>query len=220
MKAAETPGKPVKFDFPFRYLMTTGEFLKYMNQGIFSQASELGEVKPMTRRTLQYYSSPQVKLLPLPVYRNRHTAHHIVPDHSRLLNAIWILRERHNLSIDAIREILEDLPESEIDHISSWRGSGSELISLVPLLKAGFNHEDLDCFEAFRILADRGKWQKAVMQGEGGKATSEALRRVAKEGFSKVEKWLGSGRGARFLKELMPKGDIVLNVGDLRIGIK
>lgn len=64
----------------------------------------------LTRRALQFYSSPQVRLMPLPVYSEGHRAHYLHPEHTLRLGAALRLRKRHFFPLKLVKDVLEGLP--------------------------------------------------------------------------------------------------------------
>lgn len=64
----------------------------------------------LTRRALQFYSSPQVRLMPLPVYSDGHRAHYLHPEHTLRLGAALRLRKRHFFPLKLVKDVLEGLP--------------------------------------------------------------------------------------------------------------
>lgn len=64
----------------------------------------------LTRRALQFYSSPQARLMPLPVYAEGHRAHYLHPEHTLRLGAALRLQRRHFLPLKVVREVMEKLP--------------------------------------------------------------------------------------------------------------
>ena len=104
---------------PQRFLLEASEFVRY-----FNLALDLHGSKAISRRTLQFYGSPQLRLFPLPIYQNRHTAHYVYPDHFKLLCVIWTLRERL-LKLGArvlrsVRRVVVHLPAS-FPFVASFR---------------------------------------------------------------------------------------------------
>lgn len=63
----------------------------------------------ITRRTLQLYSSPQFRLMPLPVYARRHTSHYRHPEDTMRLAVVLHLRETYYFPVATIRSILKTL---------------------------------------------------------------------------------------------------------------
>jgi len=85
-----------------RVLLECGEFL---------QAVKAVSGMTVHRRWLQFYSSPQVRLMPLPVYAKRHTAHYAHPEDTLRLALILKLRNAYFFPIKLVRETLKNLAE-------------------------------------------------------------------------------------------------------------
>jgi hypothetical protein len=59
-------------------LLETKEFVKYFNAA--AEKKQLPSWK-ITQRTLQFYSSPNLRLMPKPILRGGHKGHYEVPGH-------------------------------------------------------------------------------------------------------------------------------------------
>lgn len=81
-----------------------------LNCAEFLKAVEALSGHSVGRRWLQFYSSPRMRLMPLPVYARRHTAHYLHPESTLRLALIVHLRTRYFLPIKLVREILATLP--------------------------------------------------------------------------------------------------------------
>jgi len=180
-----------------RFVMPTDDFIEFFNNSYWLKGKNR-----LTRRTLLFYGSPQLRLLPRPVYRNRHTGYYIFPDHYRRLAIIWTLREKFFFPLELIKVLLRGIPEESYDLIESWWGSGEDLLDMIPLLKAGFTERDVDNY-----LACKGLLRTDSVRLEPGKPPSEAnlkariLEQLA-EDYDGVREWVSSGRGVRFLQAL------------------
>jgi hypothetical protein len=191
-------------DIPKRYLMEAEEFLKHFN------SRNGGLLKPeycITRRALQFYSSPQVQILPLPVYHNRHTAHYIVPEHFNRLAAITALREKHFMPIKLIRKLLNVLPEEKYELLERWPGTVHDLVDAAPLFEPGFKDEDMLYFLALKALlwpSSRGIYRDSL-EGFGTWAEPHLkqflLDQIQKKGEKLVD-WIASNRGVRYVAAL------------------
>lgn len=63
----------------------------------------------LTRRMLQFYSSPQVRLMPLPRYVRSRKSHYLHPENTQRLAVILRLKNRHFLPISEIKKIMARL---------------------------------------------------------------------------------------------------------------
>ncbi len=87
-------------------LLQWDEFLKMV---------ELMSGEALTRRTLQLYSSPQFRLVPLPIYAKRHTAHYLHPEDTGRLALVLHLRTKYFLPIKVLRQVLAELSPEHYD---------------------------------------------------------------------------------------------------------
>ena len=180
-----------------RFVMTADDFIEFFNNSYWLKGKD-----QLTRRTLLFYGSPQLRLLPRPVYRNRHTGYYIFPDHYRRLAIIWTLRERFFFPLELIKVLLRGIPEESYDLIESWWGSAEDLLDMIPVLKAGFTERDVDNFGACKGLL---RADAAYLEPEKHGGETQFKERVSEqlaEDYQEVKEWISSGRGVRFLKAL------------------
>lgn len=86
--------------FDTHCLVEAGEFLKLV---------EAVSGHSITRHRLQYYSSPNARLMPLPTYAKRHTAHYEHPEQTLRLALLLQLRDKYYFPIKLLRTILDNL---------------------------------------------------------------------------------------------------------------
>lgn len=177
---------------PQRFLLEANEFIKYFNHVL-----ELHGSKAISRRTLQFYGSPELRLFPLPIYQNRHTAHYIYPDHFWLLCVIWTLRERFFLPIKHIRALVRELPLERYELVINWDGSAEELERTIPLFKAGFDYEDWINYTASKKLLTKDVYLPALV-GHSEKELKKHLLDKLDHEVKVIREWIASGRGARY----------------------
>jgi hypothetical protein len=177
---------------PQRFLLEAGEFVGYFNHVL-----DLHGKKAISRRTLQFYGSPQLRLFPLPIYQNRHTAHYVYPDHFMLLCVIWTLRERFFLPIKNIRDLIRGLPADKHELVIGWDGSAEELREAVPLFKAGFDYEDFINYAASKKLLTKDVYLPALAKRSERQLKKDLLGKLAHE-VKGIREWISSGRGARY----------------------
>ncbi len=186
---------------PRRYLMEADEFLKHFN----SRSGFL--LRPefcITRRALQFYSSPQVQLLPLPVYRNRHTANYVVPEHFNRLAAITALREKHFMPIKLIHKLLKVLPEEKYGLLERWPGTVHDLVDVAPLFELGFKDEDMLRFLTLKglLFQDSQPAYRGTME-QFGTWKEPHLKKFILEHIQKnvgqLADWVESGKGVRYV---------------------
>lgn len=102
-------------------LLTASEFLK-MVWMISGQRA--------TRRALQFYSSPEARLLPKPVYRNRHTAHYLHPENTVRFAVLLHLRSAYFLPLNLAKEVLDGLSPAFYELLLSDVLSAAEIVRL------------------------------------------------------------------------------------------
>lgn len=85
---------------PTRAFLESAEFLKVV---------EALSGHPITRRTLQLYSSPHVRLLPLPRHFNGYKSHYKHPEHTERIAVILRLRIKHFIPVKRLKEIMARL---------------------------------------------------------------------------------------------------------------
>jgi hypothetical protein len=71
--------------------------------------------KALNRRLLQFYSSPELRLVPLPIYARRHTAHYLHPEDTRRLALVLHLRTKYFLPFKILRKVLAELSPEHYD---------------------------------------------------------------------------------------------------------
>ncbi len=131
-------------------LLTAREFLKmvWMLSG-----------QRATRSTLQFYSSPKARLLPLPVYRNRHTAHYLHPEHTLRFAILLHLRAAYFLPLKLAKVVLDGLSPALYDLVLSDVLSASDIVRLAQ--------------------GSEPKWVKEALVGRASRAL-EAARIIGK----------------------------------------
>ena len=182
---------------PEKPLVRTDHFLQ-----LFNEDFRLKGDKAMSRRTLQFYSSPQARILPLPVYKDRHTAHYVFPDHYARLGVIWTLRSKFFFPIGIIRSLLNEIQTDLYPMIMDWDESPEALLDTIMLDKAGFAPEDFDLYSASKgLLGD--EVLRFQVRDSSPTATKNALLKKLDEQHSAIKKWIGSGRGIEFWSALI-----------------
>ena len=182
---------------PEKFHVRSDHFLR-----LFNDDFNLKGDKAMTRRTLQFYSSPQIKLFPLPTYKDRHTAYYLFPDHFELLGAIWTMRNKLFMPLDMIRAILKiadpDIYTTIIDHDESPEA----LIDYVMMDK----HEEFEP-EEFHLYRDsKGILDDAVLFTLRRDYTEEdarqAMLKELDQKYAELKDWISSGKAGKFLSAL------------------
>jgi hypothetical protein len=166
------------------------------------------------RRTVQFYSSPQLRLLPLPLYKSRHTSHYLHPEHTHRLAVILHLRRRYYFPPRLLRQILETLSPAHYGFILRDQLSAQDILLLsrssetapqdliyrriVRLLGAAHSparaamRELVDGPNLEQAVARFGAWlrnnlgQPGGKSGKNGGANPHLHRRFAKRGGNKT----------------------------------
>jgi hypothetical protein len=82
------------------------------------------------RRTVQFYSSPQLRLLPLPVYKFGHTSYYLHPEHTHRLAVILHLRRKYYFPARLLRQVLETLSPAHYGFILQDQLSAQDILLL------------------------------------------------------------------------------------------
>jgi hypothetical protein len=182
---------------PEKFLVRADHFLR-----LFNEDFNLKGDKALSRRTLQFYSSPQAKLMPLPVYKNRHTAYYNFPDDYGRLGVIWTLRSRFFFPIELVRSVLERMHPDMYAVVPEWDRSPQELLDAVAMDKAGFEPEDFDRYTAAKGLIGDESWRFLARDFSPAEAKKTLLRKLDAE-HAAAREWIVSGRGIEFWRALV-----------------
>ncbi len=181
---------------PEKFYVRADHFLR-----LFNEDFNLKGDKAMSRRTLQFYSSPQARLLPLPVYKDRHTAYYLFPDYYERLGVVWTLRSKFAFPIPMIRTLLTEIDEDWYSLIMDWDESSEALLDIIMLDKVGFAKEDFDLYSASKgMIGD--EVVSLQIRRESAEETKQALLKTLDEQHAAVRKWIDSGRGIEFFSAL------------------
>jgi hypothetical protein len=169
---------------------------------MFNEDFELKGAKRLTRRKLQYYSSPQAKLMPYPVRRGHHTSHYSYPDDYERLAAIWALRENFFLPIPMIRTILDEIPPEDYEMVARWDGAPEDLLDTIIMFKEGFDSDDIDNYSASKNALGGATLDFL----RPGKYSEEELKNRMLASLERhyliLKEWFSSGKGVRFWSRL------------------
>lgn len=169
---------------------------------LFNDDFNLKGDKALTRRTIQFYSSPQAQLMPLPVYKDRHTAYYRFPEDYERLGVIWTLRSKFYFPIELIRSLLEQIPPDMYAVISDWDESPQALLDMIAMDKAGFEPEDFDRYAAAKSLLGN-ETTRFLDRDHSPSETKKALLKKLDEEHAAARKWIESGRGIEFWRALI-----------------
>jgi regulator of sirC expression with transglutaminase-like and TPR domain len=114
--AAGSPG-----GIPQSSLLMAGEFLK-MVRAISG--------RKVTRRTLQFYGSPQLRLMPKPLHFRGHRAHYLHPEHSVRFAVLLHLRAEYFLPLKLAKVVLDRLTTDRYDLILDSVLSAADIVRL------------------------------------------------------------------------------------------
>lgn len=182
---------------PEKFYVRSDHFLR-----LFNEDFKLKGDKAVSRRTLQFYSSPQARLFPLPTYKNRHTAYYLFPDHYELLGALWTMRSKLFMPIDMIRAVLKVAGPRLYGMIGDWDESPEALIDAVMMDK----HEDLEPEEFHLYSGSKDLLKDGFLHVQRrGITETDAKRAMLKELDKKhaaLKSWIESGRAGKFLNAL------------------
>ncbi|MDE2141183.1 MAG: hypothetical protein KGJ84_02060 [Elusimicrobia bacterium] len=164
-------------------LLDPGEFLGVV-EALSGHAAD--------RRIAQFYSSPGLRLLPLPVYRFRHTAHYLHPEHTLRLAVILRLRRKYFFPLRLLRDVLATLHPAHYGFILRDGLSAEDIVKLARSAGSGLEPEDLLFRRVARLLAaaDALDGRAADPQGQSGSA----------DAFAKFTAWLGTDIGRSSLQ--------------------
>lgn len=180
---------------PEKFYVRSDHFLR-----LFNEDFKLKGDKAVSRRTLQFYSSPQARLFPLPTYKNRHTAYYLFPDHYELLGALWTMRSKLFMPIDMIRAILKRAGPDMLPMIMDWDESPDALIDAV-MMDDEFEPEEFHLYSGAKDLL-----KEAFLHGLRRDHTeADAKRAMLKEldeKYAEIKGWIESGRAGKFLNAL------------------
>jgi hypothetical protein len=182
---------------PEKFHVRSDHFLR-----LFNEDFKLKGDKAVSRRTLQFYSSPQARLFPLPTYKNRHTAYYLFPDHYELLGAIWTMRSRLFMPIDMIRAILKVADPRLHVMIADWDESPEALIDAVMMDK----HEDREPEEFHLYRESKELLKEGFLHAQRRDITeADAKRAMLKEldkKYAALKCWIESGQAGKFVSAL------------------
>ena len=187
------PGFGVK---PEKFLVRSDHFLRMFNEDF-----KLKGDKAVSRRTLQFYSSPQLRLFPLPKYLNRHTAYYLFPDHYELLGAIWTMRSKLFMPIDMIRAILKVTDRDLYRMIMDWDESPEALIDAVMMDKADYEPEEFHLYRASKDLMTEALIHSLVRHNTEAEVKRAMVHELT-EKYVKIRDWIESGRAGKFVAAL------------------
>lgn len=170
----------VRFEPDSEFLMETDDFINAIHKAYGFQ---------VTRRTLQLYSSPQLKLLPPPIYVGGHRSYYLNPEHTQRLAAILYLSTRLFMSLKAIRKLLRVYPERHYGLLLKGVLTPQELTDFTELFGRGLEVRDFLFYKVSRVL--NAMDEEHGDEREQDEATKDkALFAMTRQ----FEKWMDTGR--------------------------
>lgn len=97
----------------------------------------------VTRRTLQLYCSPQLRLLPPPIHKGGHITYYLHPEHTDRLAVILTLQKKYNLSLETIANLIKKFPSRHYDLIFRGTLTSRDLEELASHTQNGFSLTDV-----------------------------------------------------------------------------
>lgn len=182
---------------PEKFLVRADHFLRLINDDFNFKG-----VKALSRRTLQFYSSPEAELMPLPVYKDRHTAYYHFPEDYERLGVIWTLRSKLFFPIELIRSLLRATSPDHYAVIMDWDESPQALLDMIAMDKAGFEPEDFDRYDAAKSLLGN-EAMRFLVRDHSPAETKKALLKKLDEEHAATREWIESGRGIEFWTALI-----------------
>lgn len=170
----------VRFEPDSEFLMETDAFINAVHHAYGFE---------VTRRTLQLYSSPQLKLLPPPIHKGGHKSYYLHPEHTQRLAAILYLGTRLFMPLKAIRKLLRVYPERHYGLLLKDVLTPQELTDFMDFFGRGLEVRDFLFYKVCRVL-------KALDEDHGDeRMQDEATREKVLFSMSRqFEKWLNSER--------------------------
>ena len=160
-------------------LLETREFLKLFEHVYRSK---------LPRSTLQLYSSPKFRLLPLPVHKGGFKSYYLNPEHTVRLAVVLHLQKKHYFPLLAIQKVVQDFPEEHYRFILENTLTGEEILDFAFLVREGYSIKDILFRKVSRVLEDIEEpyWQAVEKYGKGAdeqheKFVVQALGKEIKE---------------------------------------
>ncbi len=147
------------------FLAETSDFIK-----IFRHLHRFA----ITRRTLQLYSSPQLKLLPRPIHMGGHKSYYANPEHTDRLAVVMHLATKLFLPLKTIQAVVRVYPEEYYDLILDGVFAANDLAEIAEHFVRGFKVKDVLFYKVCHVLKalDRPYWGMA-RHGKGANEQAE-----------------------------------------------
>jgi|CXWL01.1.fsa_nt_gi hypothetical protein len=163
---AQAYGGPGPFQPGEEFLAETLDFIK-----LFRHLHQF----TVTRRTLQLYSSPQLKLLPRPIHMGGHKSYYLNPEHTNRLAVVMHLATKLFLPLKTIQAVVRVYPEQHYDLILKGILTADELTNIVDQFERDFTVKDVLFFKVCRVLEalDEPYWDFMARHGKGANELAE-----------------------------------------------
>lgn len=154
----------------------------------------------VTRRTLQHYSSPQLRLLPKPIHKGGHKSYYLNPEHTDRLAVVMHLATKLFLPLKTVQSIIRTYPPEHYDLILKGVLKAEELDEIAEQFERGFTVKDVLFHRVCNVLEalDRPYWEYLAKHGKGAsdeaeKHVDETLLKLMRE----LERWIKSDQRLR-----------------------
>lgn len=175
------------------FMIETADFIK-----LFRHLHRLA----VTRRTLQHYSSPQLRLLPKPIHKGGHKSYYLNPEHTDRLAVVMHLTTKLYLPLKTVQSILRAYPEEHYDLILKGVLTAEELGEIAEHFEQGFTVKDVLFQKVCHVLEalEQPYWDYLARHGkdaneEAEKHVDATLLKLTRElqGWIKTDKRLRMG---------------------------
>jgi hypothetical protein len=179
-------------------LLETKEFIKFFNAA--AEKNKLPSWK-ISQRSLQFYSSPSLRVMPKPILRGGHKGHYEVPEHFMRLRTIQNLKQTYFLPLWLIREVLHETPEPIWHNLIHLALPANELLEMLPHTKK-LGDLDLMQYQACKLLAQRAFLSRAGGPPANMEDTFDAFQARVINATSALTDWVKSAAGRRTFSQI------------------
>jgi len=129
----------------------------------------------VTRRTLQHYSSPRLRLLPPPIHMGGHKSYYANPEHTDRLAVILHLATKLFLPLKTIQAVIRVYPAEHYDLILKGVFAAYDLTVMAEHFERGFQVKDVLFFKVSHVLQalDQPYWDYLNRHGKGASDLAE-----------------------------------------------
>lgn len=177
------------------YLLETKEFIKLVNHFADQQKQPSWKV---TLRTLQFYSSPQLRIMPRPILRGGHKGHYMAPDHVQLFFTIQKLKQKYFLPLWLIREILVESPPGIWQVLGQFGLPTDEFLEMLPYSKK-IKLQHLLHYQTCKSLAGRNFLRSSHPMS---REAFDIFQHDVHAALQSLEKWIDSEDGRQTFEQV------------------